>query len=124
MRIFNTKDITTFVLNLQNDSELFGRTLRVNIAKPLRIKENATRPVWADEEWLQTYSGTEKIANAEPTGGTEELENQKNAKLKRQGQEAVEIAGVRILSPLMHVSLSLYVSSIGYTDDHIHKTNN
>ena len=82
---------------MQNDSELFGRTLRVNIAKPLRIKENATRPVWADEEWLQTYSGTEKIANAEPTGGTEELENQKNAKLKRQGQEAVEIAGVRIL---------------------------
>jgi len=78
-----------------NDSELFGRTLRVNIAKPLRIKENATRPVWADEEWLQTYSGTEKIANAEPTGGTEELENQKNAKLKRQGQEAVEIAGAQ-----------------------------
>ena len=89
--------IITFVFDLQNDSELFGRTLRVNIAKPLRIKENATRPVWADEEWLQTYSGTEKIANAEPTGGTEELENQKNAKLKRQGQEAVEIAGVRIL---------------------------
>merc|ERR1719278_2321132 len=62
-----------------NDSELFGRTLRVNIAKPLRIKENATRPVWADEEWLQTYSGTEKIANAEPTENTEELEKIANA---------------------------------------------
>lgn len=78
-----------------NDSELFGRTLRVNIAKPLRIKENATRPVWADEEWLQTYSGTEKIANAEPTDTNTELENQKNAKLQRQGQEAVEIAGAQ-----------------------------
>ena len=91
------KDIITFVLDLQNDSELFGRTLRVNIAKPLRIKENATRPVWADEEWLQTYSGTEKIANAEPTDTNTELENQKSAKNQRHGQEAVEIAEVRIL---------------------------
>ena len=85
---------------LQNDSELFGRTLRVNIAKPLRIKENSTRPVWADEEWLQTYSGKEslKISNAEPTDNTEKLEEQKNAKLKRQGQEAVELAGVSQLN--------------------------
>jgi len=65
-----------------NDSELFGRTLRVNIAKPLRIKENSTRPVWADEEWLQTYSGKEslKISNAEPTDNTEKLEEQKKCK--------------------------------------------
>merc|ERR1711963_911603 len=40
-----------------HDSELFGRVLRVNLAKPLRIKEGATKPVWADEEWLQMYSG-------------------------------------------------------------------
>ena len=46
---------TTFVL--QNDSELYGRTLRVNAAKPLRLKESSTRPVWADDEWLQKYSG-------------------------------------------------------------------
>ena len=39
-----------------NDSEMFGRTLRVNIAKPLRIKENSSRPVWQDEEWLQVFS--------------------------------------------------------------------
>ena len=38
-----------------NDSEMFGRTLRVNIAKPLRIKENSSRPVWQDEEWLQVF---------------------------------------------------------------------
>jgi len=40
-----------------HDSELFGRVLRVNLAKPLRIKEGATKPVWADEEWLQKYAG-------------------------------------------------------------------
>ena len=85
---------------LQHDSELFGRTLRVNLAKALRLKEGATKPVWADEEWLQTYSGKEslKISNAEPTDNTEKLEEQKNAKLKRQGQEAVELAGVSQLN--------------------------
>ena len=45
------------MFEFQHDSELFGRVLRVNLAKPLRIKEGATKPVWADEEWLQMYSG-------------------------------------------------------------------
>ena len=46
-----------------NDSEMFGRTLRVNIAKPLRIKENSSRPVWQDEEWLQVIF--QKIINCD-----------------------------------------------------------
>ena len=50
-----------------NDSELYGRTLRVNLAKPLRLKENSTRPVWADDEWLQKYSG--KTLNQGDAGG-------------------------------------------------------
>lgn len=42
---------------LQNDSELFGRTIRVNIAKPQRIKEGSSKPVWADDAWLQEHAG-------------------------------------------------------------------
>lgn len=34
-----------------------GRTIRCNIAKPQRVKEGSTRPVWANDEWLQKYSG-------------------------------------------------------------------
>jgi hypothetical protein len=41
---------------------LYGRTLKVNLAKPLRLKENSTRPVWADDEWLQRYSGQDALA--------------------------------------------------------------
>lgn len=41
----------------QNDSELFGRTIRVNLAKPQRIKEGSTRPVWSDDTWLQQHAG-------------------------------------------------------------------
>jgi peptidyl-prolyl isomerase E (cyclophilin E) len=40
-----------------NDSELYGRTLRVNLAKPMKIKEGSSRPVWASDEWLQKYAG-------------------------------------------------------------------
>lgn len=41
----------------QNDSELFGRTIRVNLAKPQRIKEGSTRPVWSEDTWLQQHAG-------------------------------------------------------------------
>ena len=41
-----------------NDSELFGRTLRCNLAKPMKIKEGSSRPIWASDEWLQKYAGS------------------------------------------------------------------
>lgn len=34
-----------------------GRTIRVNIAKPQRMKENSLKPVWAEDAWLQKYAG-------------------------------------------------------------------
>lgn len=36
---------------------MFGRTIRVNLAKPQRIKEGSTRPVWSEDSWLQTHAG-------------------------------------------------------------------
>lgn len=45
-----------------NDSELFGKTVTVNIARPRKIKEGYSRPVWSDDTWLQKYAGkTEEI---------------------------------------------------------------
>lgn len=40
-----------------NDSELFGRTIRVNLAKPQKIKEGSSKPVWSDDAWLQEHAG-------------------------------------------------------------------
>ncbi|XP_033738283.1 peptidyl-prolyl cis-trans isomerase E-like [Pecten maximus] len=40
-----------------NESELFGRTIRVNIAKPMKIKEGASRAVWSEDTWLQKHAG-------------------------------------------------------------------
>lgn len=82
-------------LLFQNESELFGRTIRVNIAKPMRIKEGSSRPgdawkpllcralksllwfvtvlpisVWSDDDWLKKFSGkTLEEAEAEAEAG-------------------------------------------------------
>lgn len=48
-----------------------GRTVRVNIAKPQRIKEGSIRPVWAEDDWLQKHAGAtlgkedEKVENGD-----------------------------------------------------------
>jgi hypothetical protein len=59
---------------LQNDSELFGRTIRVNFAKPQRIKEGSTRPVWSEDTWLQQHAGEtlEKKEDGKDEGETTE----------------------------------------------------
>ncbi|XP_036205928.1 peptidyl-prolyl cis-trans isomerase E isoform X2 [Myotis myotis] len=59
------------LLNLQsykNESELFGRTIRVNLAKPMRIKEGSSRPVWSDDDWLKKFSGKTLEENKEEEG--------------------------------------------------------
>lgn len=40
-----------------NDSELFGRTIKVNVAKPKILKEGSSRPVWSEDAWLRKYAG-------------------------------------------------------------------
>ncbi|KAI4470397.1 peptidyl-prolyl cis-trans isomerase [Holotrichia oblita] len=52
----NAEDAAAAIDNM-NDSELFGRTIRVNLAKPQRIKEGSTRPVWSEDSWLQQHAG-------------------------------------------------------------------
>lgn len=54
-----------YLIIFQNDSELFGRTVRVNIAAPQRIKEGSTRPVWSDDNWLQKHAGETLQLNKE-----------------------------------------------------------
>lgn len=42
----------------QNESELFGRTLHVNLAKPMWHSKNIGRPAWAFEDWLGNFAGS------------------------------------------------------------------
>ncbi|KAL4629477.1 peptidyl-prolyl cis-trans isomerase E [Arapaima gigas] len=67
---FELAELHTCTSFWQNESELFGRTIRVNIAKPMRIKEGSSRPVWSDDDWLKKFSGktTEEAERTEPAG--------------------------------------------------------
>ncbi|KAM3958237.1 LOW QUALITY PROTEIN: peptidylprolyl isomerase cyclophilin-33 [Aphomia sociella] len=78
----NAEDAAAAIDNM-NDSEVFGRTIRVNIAAPQRIKEGSTRPVWSDDNWLQKHAGEtlsiEKQKDGDETGDKEismEVENE------------------------------------------------
>ncbi len=84
-----------------HESELFGRVLRVNLAKAMRLKENSTQPVWADDEWLQEYSGKHTLEQqnkadpADPGVNAAKAENEsKEAAVKRSANDAIEAAGV------------------------------
>ncbi|XP_014205225.1 peptidyl-prolyl cis-trans isomerase E [Copidosoma floridanum] len=54
---FESAEDAAAAIDNMNDSELFGRTIRVNIAKPQKIKEGSSKPVWADDVWLQEHAG-------------------------------------------------------------------
>lgn len=68
---FECAEDAAAAIDNMNDSELFGRTIRVNLAKPQRIKEGSTRPVWAEDSWLQQHAG-ETLKNSESESGTTE----------------------------------------------------
>lgn len=48
-----------------NDSELFGRVLRVNFARPQRFKEGYYKPIWMEEEYNKKDLKEDKEENSE-----------------------------------------------------------
>ena len=46
------------IFYFQNESELFGRTIRVNLSRAQKAKEGSSRAVWADDAWLEKYAGS------------------------------------------------------------------
>jgi len=72
-----------------NDSELFGRTIRVNLAKPMKIKEGHSKPVWSDDIWLKRYAGATLKAQGEQENRDGEAEDSG----KRQATDGSQSAG-------------------------------
>ncbi|KXJ69284.1 peptidyl-prolyl cis-trans isomerase E [Aedes albopictus] len=65
---FESAEDAAAAVDNMNDSELCGRTIRVNIAKPQRIKEGSNKPVWAEDTWLQQHAGATLKNDAEGAG--------------------------------------------------------
>lgn len=54
---FESAEDAAAAMDNMNESELFGKTLRVNLAKPNKLKEGSSRPVWSDDQWLIEHAG-------------------------------------------------------------------
>lgn len=85
---FELAEDSAAAIDNMNESELFGRTIRVNIAKPMRIKEGSSRPVWSDDDWLKKFSGkkaeeSEEAESAAESASTETQEGEPPAKKGR-----------------------------------------
>lgn len=52
------EDAADAIDNMDN-GEILGKTIRVNIAKPTKFRENTNQPVWADDEYLRKVDGSE-----------------------------------------------------------------
>lgn len=52
---FELPEDAAAAIDNMNDSELYGRTIRVNFARPPKVNERSQRPIWADDEWLKRY---------------------------------------------------------------------
>ncbi|XP_035229727.1 peptidyl-prolyl cis-trans isomerase E-like isoform X1 [Stegodyphus dumicola] len=66
---FEAAEEAAAAIDNMNDSELFGRTIRVNLAKPMKIKEGSTRAVWSDDSWLKEHAG-ETLQQDDAEGNT------------------------------------------------------
>ena len=40
-----------------DEAELFGRTLHVNSAKPMKLRESSMKAVWTEDNWLKKHAG-------------------------------------------------------------------
>lgn len=83
----SAEDAAAAIDNL-DDSELFGRTIRVNLARPVGGGDRSTRPLWADEEWLEKYAGNANLGEnkenaAAPGGKSDEAEADAEAQSAR-----------------------------------------
>uniref|UniRef100_A0A3B3SAX0 Peptidyl-prolyl cis-trans isomerase E n=1 Tax=Paramormyrops kingsleyae TaxID=1676925 RepID=A0A3B3SAX0_9TELE len=85
---FESAEDAAAAIDNMNESELFGRTIRVNIAKPMRIKEGSSRPVWSDDDWLKKFSGktAEEAEGAEPAGEDVSKETQEGEPPAKKGR--------------------------------------
>ncbi|KAK7027510.1 hypothetical protein SK128_000202 [Halocaridina rubra] len=85
---FELPEDAAAAIDNMNESELFGRTIRVNLAKPQKAKEGSSRAVWADDEWLNKYAGA-TLEKEEESKDSDKEESQEGASegVKRSAEE-------------------------------------
>ena len=88
-----------------NESELFGRTIRVNIARPKMLKEGSSRPVWSEDSWLRKHAG-KTLEESEGVSG-DNAAKQSSKETGLEGEENEEPAAKRRANPKVFLKIRI-----------------
>ncbi|XP_037268281.2 peptidylprolyl isomerase cyclophilin-33 [Rhipicephalus microplus] len=105
---FESAEDAAAAIDNMNDSELFGRTIRVNIAKPMKIKEGSTKAVWSEDSWLRQHAG-ETLNTKE---GDENSKEGEEAEVQSDDKEVGEKAK-KSANPQVYLDISVDGQEIG-----------
>ncbi|KAI9328489.1 peptidyl-prolyl cis-trans isomerase E-like protein [Zopfochytrium polystomum] len=64
-------------------SELYGKVIKVNLAKPMKMRDGSFKPIWADEAWLKDSAANNEEGGKGETSGESKAEDQPAAKRVR-----------------------------------------
>ncbi|RUP46858.1 peptidyl-prolyl cis-trans isomerase E [Jimgerdemannia flammicorona] len=71
---FETAEDTSAAIDNMDQSELYGKVIKVNLARPTRISSNSNRAVWSEDAWLQKYAMPQTAADVDQVGLIDEGE--------------------------------------------------
>lgn len=61
------EDAADAIDNMDN-AEILGKTIRVNLAKPVKYKDINNKPIWADDNYLREMSKKNEGGEEQPEG--------------------------------------------------------
>lgn len=108
---FETNEDAAAAIDNMNDSELFGRTVRVNLARPMKIKDFTTRPVWAEDSWLAQHAGETLGVEKDATTGEEEAEQTKTVAVAEGNLPAPD--GRKPRNPQVYLDIKIGKTTVG-----------
>jgi len=79
---FETVEDAAAAIDNMNESEIYGKTIRANIAKPMQIKQGQNKPIWTEDTWLKEYAG-KSLEEMNELQGEEQKESDPNAIIER-----------------------------------------
>ncbi|CAF0924957.1 unnamed protein product [Brachionus calyciflorus] len=86
---FESTDDAAAAIDNMNESEIYGRTIRVSFAKPAQMKQGSARAVWTEDTWLREYAGKIDEMDQEASDNTETPPKQDKPQITFQGKETI-----------------------------------
>ncbi|RKP34866.1 hypothetical protein BJ085DRAFT_28451 [Dimargaris cristalligena] len=68
---FEEADDALAAVDNMHFGEIYGQVIKVNLARPMRLKEGSSRAIWSEDAWLQKYA----VPDAEVHETTDQMAN-------------------------------------------------